>query len=620
MLNTNHYFQRFLTVLSMLLLSGLFLSGCQDQLLNKKPRGELTQASFFQTKGQAIQATNAAYQQLRNFNVHSFPWLGMTDIASDDASKGSTPADAAFLSEIDNFTFDATNGAFMSTWQAYYQGIYRANIAIQKIPDIDMDKTLRSRLVGENKFLRAYYYFFLVRAFGGVPLVTKPLKPNEFNQSKATADEVYSLIEQDLKDAAKVLPQKSGYTANDIGRATKGAAQGLLAKVYLFEKKYQEAQQMAENVINSGQYSLLPDYKKIFTPAGENTSGTIFSVQAVAVETGQGGTPYSVVQGVRGTPNLGWGFNNPTSQLLQSYEAGDPRMESTVLFVNEVLPDGSDAVRDNPNMNNERYNQKPFIPQNNPGGTWNGGANIRRLRYSDVILIAAEAAYRNGDESTARKYVNMVRKRARGRQNATVGLQVEPVANFVADTVGMHSVSGHPFIRYITSGSPADNIGLKPFDWSLQDNNSLMVVNDIDVIQSVDGKTVSTPAEFESEMKSKQPGNTISIQVRRITQTYDSNSGNTSTNTQTVLVNVTTEQLLPDITSSGQNLLDAIWHERRVELGMEQQRFFDLQREGRAGKVLRAQGKNYDENKHNVYPIPQQELDLDPNLEQNSGY
>jgi len=620
MLNNHKLFTRFLSALMVFVLSGLLLAGCKDQLLNKKPRGKLTQASFFENKDQAIQATNATYQQMRDFNVHSFPWLGLTDIASDDASKGSTPADASFLSEVDNFTLDASNGALMGPWQAYYQGIYRANIAIQKIPDIDMDTQLRDRLVGENIFLRAYYYFFLVRAFGGVPLVTKPLKPDEFNQSRASVEEVYAQIENDLKDAMAVLPLKSVYNASDMGRATKGAAQGLLAKVYLFEKKYQDAQQMAENVINSNEYSLLPDYGKIFTPEGENSSGSIFEIQAVAVETGQGGTPYSVVQGVRGTPNLGWGFNNPTRDLLQAYEDGDPRMEPTVLFVNEELPDGTDAVRDNPNMNDERYNQKPFIPLDNPGGNFNGGSNIRRLRYADIILIAAEAAYQNGDADKARQYVNMVRQRARDGQEATIGLQVEPVAGFVADTLGDASLSGQPFIRYITSGSPADNASLQQFDWELQNNGSALVINNIDIIQSVNGNSVSSVDDFKSQMKSMQSGSNVSLQVQRITETYDAGSGTINRSSQTVLATATTEQLLPDITSSGQDLLDAIWHERRVELAMEQQRFFDLQREGRAGEVLRAQGKQYNDDVNNVYPIPQQELDIDPNLNQNPGY
>ncbi len=165
--------------LPVVLALGLF--GCDD-FLSTEPKAQLTTDNFFTTATQAEQATNATYAMLRNWTVHVFSYLGMTDIASDDATKGSVPADAAFLLEMDNFTFDSGNGSFSGTWTGYYQGIYRANVAIANIPEIDMNETVRARLVAENKFLRAYYYFFLVRAYGGVPLITEPLAPGEYFQ------------------------------------------------------------------------------------------------------------------------------------------------------------------------------------------------------------------------------------------------------------------------------------------------------------------------------------------------------------------------------------------------------------------------------------------------------
>ena len=615
MLNKRKY--KYFLVVTLLVVVVLSLPGCVDQLLDKKPRGELTQASFFETEEHAIQATNATYQQLRDFNVHSFPWLGMTDIASDDALKGSTPADAPFMQELDQFTFDATNGAFSSTWTAYYQGIYRANLAIVNIPGIDMDETLRARLVGENKFLRAFYYFFLVRAFGGVPLVTEPLEPGEFEQPRASAEEIYSLIEQDLTEAIQVLPLKSEYSADDLGRAAKGAARGLLAKVHLFQEEYQEAQARAEEVINSGEYSLLPDYGEIFTPGGENSSGSIFEVQAVAVSTFEGGTPYSVVQGVRGQPNLGWGFNGPNRDLLNAYEPGDHRMQPTMLFVHEYLPRGpQDVVRDNPNMQDERYNQKPFNPLDQPGGNFNGGSNIRKLRYADVLLTAAEAAYQNDNISDAQQYVNMVRQRARGGQNATVGIHEEALTGLIADTLGTSSLEGMAFIRFVSG--PGEAEGLSSFDWELVANNSKILVNNIDVIQTVDGTPVGSPDEFRAEMSAKTPGQPVVIEVQRISETFDGTSKTTTS--QNLPFTVVSEQLLPDITATGQALLDAIWHERRIELAMEQHRFFDIRRQGRAGELLRALGKSFEDGKHEVYPIPQEEIDLNPQLTQNPGY
>lgn len=613
---------QFNKLLFSLLMAGLLaigIAGCEDQLLDKKPRGELTQESFFETEQHAVQATNASYEKLRDFWVHSFGWVGMTEIASDDASKGSTPSDNPEMLAIDNFTFTPTNGMFRLTWQGYYQGIFRTNLAIQNIPGIDMDSALRDRLVGENKFIRAYLYFFLVRAFGDVPLVLEPLEPDEFRQARTPSSEVYDQIEQDLLDAIEVLPLKSEYAASDLGRATKGAARGLLAKVYLFRGKNQEALQMAENVINSNEYELLDDFDTIFRPEGENSSESLFEIQATANSQGLGGAPYGVIQSVRGTPNLGWGFNTPTRDLLEAFEPGDHRMQSTMLFVHETLPYGqTDVVRDNSGMEDERYNQKAFVPLDSPSGTFNGGTNIRRLRYSDVILIAAEAAQKTGDEATARDYVNMVRERARGGMNATVGLVVEPLSSVVADTIGMPDMEDQVFIRYANIGGPAEGAGLESMDWELVNNDQTLQFNTLDLITSVDGVPVNSVSDFNSEMSNKNAGDQVVVTVERVSQTFS--GGQLSTSTQTVAATMTAEALLPDITSSGQQLLNDIWHERRVELAMEQHRLFDIQRQGRAGELLRAQGKDYQDNKHNVYPIPQSELDLNSEMQQNPNY
>ena len=351
------------------LLLAVGLGSCD--FLSTEPKSELTTANFFTTADQAIQATNATYSMLRVWEVHVFLWIGMTDIASDDATKGSTPGDAANIQgALDNLTWDAGNEAFRATWTGYYQGIYRANEAIQGIPGVPMDATLRARLVGENEFLRAYYYFFLARAYGGVPLITHPLEPSEYRQSRASRDAIYDLIVQDLSDASATLPRKSQYAAADLGRATKGAAQAMLAQVYLYRKDYAHALAYADSVITSGEYSLYPDYSGIFTQAGENSSESVFEVQA-AMTPGGGCQPnegctnvqYAEVQGVRGTPNIGWGFNTPSADLEAAYEPGDPRLEATILYPWKLIPDGSGrVVYLNPQMvENNRFNQKVHV-------------------------------------------------------------------------------------------------------------------------------------------------------------------------------------------------------------------------------------------------------------------
>ena len=608
---------RFLAACAAVLLTGaVLLAGCD--FLNKSPKGQLTSKNFFETQEHAVQATNATYNMLRDWQVHVFAWLGVTEIASDDATKGSTPSDASFLLRLDNLTFDPGNTAFRSVWDGYYTGIYRANVAIQNIPDIEMESGMQSRLIAENRFLRAYYYFFLTRAFGGVPMITEPLQPDNFEQPRASQDSIYTLIEQDLQFAIDNLP--ASYSSTERGRATSGAAQGLLAKVHLFQDEYGQALQHAEAVINSNEYSLFDDYFTIFRPEGEFTSGSVFEIPSAAIEAGGGSSQYPQVQGVRGTPNLGWGFNKPSPDLEASYEPGDPRHQATILYPWETLPDGSGAVvHINPNLPNQRYNEKVQAPLETPGGSGNSTVNIRRLRLADVLLIAAEAAAQTGDEATARTYLNQVRERARDGRTVTLGLQPENMAPSLAASLGVDDSGPHVFVRY--AGDNAAQAGVQNFSSVHREEGTPLpvTVQNADVIQSVDGTAVTSVAEYESALSAASPGQTVTLEVLRLSQQTDGNGGVT-TSSQNVTIDVTAQELLPDVTASGQALLNAIWQERRAELAMEQHRWFDIVRQGRAAEIMSDLGKNFQE-RHTLYPIPQSEIDVTGGLlEQNPGY
>ncbi|MBX2889396.1 MAG: RagB/SusD family nutrient uptake outer membrane protein [Saprospiraceae bacterium] len=481
------------------------VAGCKKEFLDRKPLGELTYDTFFATEAQAIQATNAVYNQFRSWECVGLGYLGVTDILSDDADKGSTPNDQPLLADIDNFNFDAANTYFSQVWTGYYRAIARANIAIKRIPDVpNMNETLRKRLIGECKFLRAYSYFLLMQWFGDLPIITEPLSAEDYyNQSRRPVGEVQALIERDLLDAIEALPNKSGYEPKDLGRATKGAAQGILAKLYLLKKDFPKAEQYSLDLINSMQYSLLSRYSDNFLPIGENGAESVFEITAAALQpdaggvVGPGATPYNMIQGVRGNPNLGWGFNRPSDNLVSFYENGDPRRDATVIYVGEVLPDGVTVVQPNPEILVPRFNQKAWVPPH-PGLQDNGPGNIRILRYADVLLVAAEALNENNKPAEALIFLNQVRKRARG----------------------------------------------------------------------------------------------------------------------------TSQVVLPDVTVTDQALLrERIYRERRAELAMEQHRWFDLLRWGRAEQVMQAVGKNFVAPKHWLLPIPQSEVDLtDGSIRQNPGY
>ena len=474
---------------------------CSSDFLDRKPKGQLTYDTFFETSDHALWATNAIYQQYRSWEMCAFPWIGITDIISDDADKGSTPTDALYVLELDEFTFNSTNSAFAGAWQGHYHAIFRANLAIDNIPGITMDTTLRNRLIGEAKFLRAYAYFRLVQWFGDVPLITRPLNADEYyNQARTPAAEVYDFIEKDLVDAINVLPEKSEYPSADLGRVTKGAARGMLAKLYMVKHEFQKAADQCESIITSAEYSLLPRYGDNFLPAGEHGAESIFEISAVAEQAsvvGPGATPFNMIQGVRGVPNLGWGFNRPSDDLVAAYEAGDPRRQATIIYVGEVLPDGSTIVQDNPEVLNERYNQKAWVPAH-AGLQDNGPGNIRILRYADILLLAAEAQNELNNPMKALDYLNMVRARARGSNNF----------------------------------------------------------------------------------------------------------------------------ILPNVTTMDQSeLREKIYHERRIELAMEQNRWFDLARWGRIASVMSLVQPNFVAPKNTLLPIPQAEIDLTAHtLGQNDGY
>jgi hypothetical protein len=412
----------------------VFISIACSDFLEKPVQGQLTEETFPTTAADALGATNAVYSILRNSSFHEglFPIL---DIMSDDAHKGSNPTDAAStIGPYDTFKHINTEGSLASWWGALFRGVKLANVVIEKVPSIEMDESLKKRYIGEASFLRALFYFDLVRAWGGVPIVTTTQVSADL--TRASVDDTYTLIINDLTIAIDGLPEKSEYESADLGRATKGAAKGLLSKVYLFKKDYVNAEKYALEVINSGQYSLESNFYNANSKAGEFGVESVFEIGAIAFEPGsddpdsdKGGDQYGNVQGVRGTPNKGWGFNRPSLNLMAVFEPGDPRRDSTIIFIGgntgekqDVLDgvviagDGSTPDQTFDENNNlvqiECYSQKVWTPGNNVNSQFDH--NRRILRLADVILIAAEASNENNKISQALFYLNQIRARARG--------------------------------------------------------------------------------------------------------------------------------------------------------------------------------------------------------------
>ena len=216
------------------------------------------------------------------------------------------------------------------------------------------------------------------------------------------------------------LPLKSQYSSTDVGRATKGAAQALLAKAYLYQEKWQQCYDLTGMVMDSGQYSLMTNYAEVWRQTGENGTESIFEVQATLQN---GLQDYTNVQGPRGTPDLGWGFNTPSLALSNAYEVGDLRREGTIMFIPSVLWDGFVAPT---TLTNPRYNYKAY--QSSLQEDWDGNKsvtakNLRILKFSDILLIRAEAAFRLGNTPEAVTQINAIRHRAGLLDVSTVTLQ-----------------------------------------------------------------------------------------------------------------------------------------------------------------------------------------------------
>lgn len=478
----------------------LFVS-CSTNL-DTELKGQYTTETFYKTKEQAILAVNATYQ-IATFNSTNNLLWAFGDVASDDTVKGGNDGDQSDIGFVNNFTVNPDNGAIESFWKHYYEGIVRANNVIYYVPNIQMDPVLNSRIVAEAKFLRAYYYYHLVNIFGKVPLKVQPaMNIDDLSMPLATVEEIYSQIETDLKDASLLLP--ISYEVNEAGRATQGAALGLLSKVYLFEGKWELALEASTQVEALG-YTLTSIYKNNYSEAHENNGESVFEIQHVSAQ-----IPYTgsfLNQYFSPSVLNGYFFNAPTDSFVNEFEksvnqVADPRLDYSVGLRGNNWVDGQSFV---PSWSPATgYLDKKQTQSVTVGPIGDGGLNYTFMRFAEILLIKAEALNELNRGSEALIPLNKIRKRAR--------------ESYLFDT----TLAGYG--------------------------------------------TVPTG-------------------------------------------------LLPNITDTKQyNLRDAIRHERRVELGLEFHRFYDLMRYGKAysENALRDVNFNFDRNRY--FPIPQSERDTNTKI------
>ncbi len=403
-------------LISALSLLAFGFTSCSDDFIDVPSTQAISadDVELFNNNEGAESFVNSIYAKYLDWNISSFAWIGVTSIASDEGDKGSSPGDSGSdKDQLDALNFTATAGSFNDVWNGNYQAINRSNQALKFLPLLNKaDANLRDRLIGEAKFMRAFSYFTLVKSFGGVPVVDHvPVAGNEEDRlmlfQRKSKEEVYAFIEADLKDAISKLPQKSSYSGDDIGRATKGAAHALLAKVSLYQKKWQQVVENADLVTG---YSLTPNFQDIYKVSGENNQESIFEVQGMGGQSKPGIQQYSQTQGARGAGGWGWGFNTPSQTLVDAYNAaGDTeRRDATIIFRNSTLYDGRVVPA---TVENAYYNYKAY--SSNFTGEDDSDTNIRYLRYAEVLLMKAEAMNELGQTTAAIPYLNQVRTRAK---------------------------------------------------------------------------------------------------------------------------------------------------------------------------------------------------------------
>ncbi|WDF65125.1 RagB/SusD family nutrient uptake outer membrane protein [Flavobacterium sp. KACC 22763] len=399
--------------ISMFALSALFFTGCADDFLDVAPTQSIptSDVELYNTDSGAKTFVTSIYAKFLDWDMSSFGWIGLASITSDDADKGSSPGDTGTDKDVlDALTYNSSNPSAESTFIAQYDGINRCNQALNMIPKLDKaDPALRERLMGEAKFLRAFMYFTLVKCYGGVPIVDRLQNPTSEEDKKMLLTrkplaEVYAFIEKDLQEAIAVLPNRSAYAADEKARASKGAAYALLAKVSLYQKKWQ---QVIDNCNQITGYALNPSYAKMFRLEGENDIESIFEINGNGAVPTKGIAGYSNTQGARGNGGWGWGFNVPSQSLLNAYEPGDVRKNATIIFRNSTLYDGRVVPE---TVENPMYNFKAY--SSSYTDAWETDANIKYLRYGEVLLMKAEALNELGQTSEAIGLLNQIRHRA----------------------------------------------------------------------------------------------------------------------------------------------------------------------------------------------------------------
>lgn len=387
----------------------LLLVGCED-VLDQQPYGVISEEVYYETEDDAISGVTAAYSRLQRY-LFTNEWTGLDNIP--DLMSPDMESNPGFvgLRQIHNYTSTPENPEVAGLWVNLYNGVYLSNQAIEKIsemPDDVFSSGMKSRLLGEVYFLRAWYNLRITQLWGDAPLVTTTLSLDNFYVPSSPQSDFFIQIESDLLEAEDRLPLVSEYNDADLGRASKGAAQSYLGYLYLLNNNPEQAKVALQNVINSGQYALVSDYESLFDGTNENSSESVFEIQFQS-NTGDGVGSFSP-QAYGPGGEFGWGFTRPTADLVNEFETTpieDPRRAASILSVGEEYEGTVFAGIESP------YGNKKWITSLGREATypWYSPVNQTLMRYAEVLLLYAEALNETGASTEAVNHINMVRSR-----------------------------------------------------------------------------------------------------------------------------------------------------------------------------------------------------------------
>ncbi|MBC3788469.1 RagB/SusD family nutrient uptake outer membrane protein [Spirosoma utsteinense] len=419
-----------------------FAFSCNSNILDKVNPTQLSTETYFKTGTELVTGVNAVYAGWQGLNLYAREYFFVHDLRGDDMQPGGSQLEIQ-RAQLINGNQDASNQVANDVWQGLYRVIHRANVVISFAPGVTQGITeeLRNRVVGEAKFHRAWCYYELASLWGGVPLYQAYATSPEESQPRATEDQVYELVINDLKDAVAGLPLKSAYSDTDIGRVSKGAAQAMLARVYMQRGNYAAAKEQLAALIASNQYKLTDAYADNFREENEFNTESVWEISFTEAfgglnwsGDGNGINGEVTIRGQEYGPNA-WRNLIPSSSLLAEFEtqkAGDAkddsRFKDSFYQVGDVFNNGRDTLKDvqgaNPKISWKKYQKIYKATSENS----QSGINFRVIRYAEVLLMMAECENEVGSPATAVSYINQVRDRK------SVALPHYPTAKFPAST------------------------------------------------------------------------------------------------------------------------------------------------------------------------------------------